>query len=483
MKKFLDKKSILGYKISCMIKIRIFAVSLFFLLCISPLYASQPLQETPIEDNAFILEAATIEAKAESEILPDTARPEETATQTKPEVKVESEQKATVSAPEITPYKSNPVAVKAVENSVFLFTDRIKGNFSLWLSRSGKYLELMKDILKNKDVPENVVFLSLIESGFNPYAYSVARASGPWQFISSTAKQYGLVIDWWRDERRDPVKSTTAAADYLKNLYDMFGSWNLAMAAYNAGEGKIFKALKRSKADDYWDLLETKHIRKETKNYVPNFIAASMIAVNPEEFGFKDIQYHPPLDYDEIILTGPIDLEVAARCAETTVEIVRELNPELRRWCTPPDMPAYMLRIPAGTKELFMENLESIPEDERFTVETYKAKKGDTLKKIAKKNGITVDAILALNSIEKIKSMKIGTVLAMPPKEKFTLDNDDRYQTKKASYKTSSKKYRKSSYTSKKTPKSSVTKTRPSTNKNKKVILTAQARKKEILND
>ena len=121
----------------------------------------------------------------------------------------------------------------------------------MWLSRSGKYVELMKEILKNKNVPEDIVFLSLIESGFNPYAYSVARAAGPWQFISATAKRYGLVIDWWRDERRDPVKSTAAAANYLSDLYEMFGSWNLAMAAYNAGEGKILRALRRTKSDHY----------------------------------------------------------------------------------------------------------------------------------------------------------------------------------------------------------------------------------------
>ena len=131
-------------------------------------------------------------------------------------IKAEPDVKTPASGPTIAPYKSNPIAVKAVDNSIYLFSDRIRERFSLYLSRSGKYLELMKEILKSKNIPEDMVFLSLIESGFNPYAYSVARAVGPWQFISSTAKRYGLVIDWWKDERRDPVKSTEAAANYLK---------------------------------------------------------------------------------------------------------------------------------------------------------------------------------------------------------------------------------------------------------------------------
>ncbi|MEK7332603.1 MAG: transglycosylase SLT domain-containing protein, partial [Nitrospirota bacterium] len=349
-------------------------------------------------------------------------------------IKAEPDVKTPASGPTIAPYKSNPIAVKAVDNSIYLFSDRIRERFSLYLSRSGKYLELMKEILKSKNIPEDMVFLSLIESGFNPYAYSVARAVGPWQFISSTAKRYGLVIDWWKDERRDPVKSTEAAANYLKDLYKMFGSWNLAMAAYNAGEGKILRALHRSKSDDYWSLLKTRHIRSETKNYVPHFIAASMIAVNPEEFGFKNIEYHQPLDYDEATVTGPLDLEVAARCADTTTEVIKELNPELRRWCTPPDMPVYILRIPAGSKEIFLKNLADTPEEERFTVETYTVKKGDTIDRIAKKAGVTVRAILVLNSMDKVKPLKPGAQISLPPKEKFELDRDDRFEIRKVSY-------------------------------------------------
>lgn len=324
----------------------------------------------------------------------------------------------------------NQTATKAVDKNISLFTKTIKERFSLWLSRSGRYLELMKGILKAKNIPEDIAFLSLIESGFNPSAYSVARAVGPWQFIASTGKRYGLKIDWWRDERKDPVKSTEAAAEYLSDLYQMFGSWNLAMAAYNAGEGKILKALNRTKSNDYWALLNTRHIKRETKEYVPRFIAATMIATNPQSYGFENLTYYMPLEYDEVIITAPVDLDVAARCADTTIDAIRELNPELRRWSTPANNSFYVLRIPPGKKDVFMENLSRIPEAERFTVDTYTIKKGDTYKSIAKKTGIPVSVVLELNN--GIQALTVGEKIILPPKDKFHMDRDDRVRT--ASY-------------------------------------------------
>ena len=336
--------------------------------------------------------------------------------------------------PIIMPFQQNEIASQAVERNISLFSTKIRERFTLYLRRSGSYLDLMKEILRKKDVPEDIVFLSLIESGFNPNAYSVAHAAGPWQFIASTAKRYGLEINWWKDERRDPVKSTAAAADYLKDLYGMFGSWNLAMAAYNAGEGRIMKALRRSNADDYWDLLETAHIRTETKEYVPRFIAASMIAANPQEFGFDEIEYGEPMSYDEVEIAEPVDLAVAAQCAGTTVEEIKRLNPELRRWCTPPDAPLYTLRVPEGTGQRFVDKLASTPEDERFTIEHYKVRKGDTFRSIGKKTGIPVEAILSLNATEKIMPLRTGTTIYLPPKDLFSIDSVDRAAMKKASF-------------------------------------------------
>ncbi len=337
-------------------------------------------------------------------------------------------------------YSSNDNASKAVEKNVGFFSTRIRDKFSLWLSRSGQYLELMKGILRKKDVPEDIVFLSLIESGFNPNAYSIAKAVGPWQFIASTARRYGLEITWWKDERKDPVKSTSAAADYLKDLYGMFGSWNLAMAAYNAGEGKILKAIRKSNVDDYWDLLDTKHIRTETKEYVPKFIAASIIANNPDDFGFNDIQYTEPLSYDEVELDSPVDLAVVAECAGTELEVIKKLNPELRRWCTPPDVEKYTLRIPKGTKDAFLEKLSVVPEEDRFTIDRYTVKRGDTFKKIARMTGFPESVILSLNSMEKIMPLKVGSKIYLPPKGLYIADRDDRASLKKVSHRHKKKK-------------------------------------------
>ena len=374
------------------------------------------------------------------------------------------------SSPEIVEeYLGNQLAAAAVSKQITLYTVKIREKFSLWLSRSGKYLELMKGILKERDIPEDMVFLPLIESGFNPNAYSPAKAAGYWQFIASTAKRYGLQINWWRDERRDPVKSTVAAANYLKDLYEIFGSWNLAMAAYNAGEGKIIRALKRTKADDYWSLLPTNQIKRETKDYVPKFIAASLIAYSPEDYGFDNLEFHPPLSYETATLNFPVDLDVAADCAETSLDIIRGLNPELKRWCTPPDLREYPLRIPEGKKEIFFENLSRVPENERFTVDVYTAKKRDTFKSISKKTGVPVAVILDLNDMEKIMPLSAGTKIYLPPKGKFVQDRQERAIVKKASLKKkksgvrgkrakSKKPVAKTSYKQKRAPKTSLKK-------------------------
>ncbi len=332
-------------------------------------------------------------------------------------------------------YASNATALKAIGKSVELFKDRIKERFTVYLERSAQYIEIMKEILRGKNLPEELVFLPIVESGFNPNAYSRARAVGPWQFIASTAKRYGLVIDWWRDERKDPVKSTMAAAEYLNDLYKMFGSWNLALAAYNAGEGKISKALRKSDSVDYWSLLKTKQIRNETKEYVPRYIAATMIANTPEEYGFDNLDYREPLEYDEVTVSSPVDIDVIAKCAECTVKEIREANPELRRWSTPPNVAAYTIRIPVGSKDIFLDNLAAIPKEERFTVQQYTLKKGDTIKKIARKTGIPGPTIIAMNSLNGLGHLAAGHMITLPPKGKFSPDPDDRAFVHKVAYK------------------------------------------------
>ena len=421
--------------------------------------------------------AAVQKTPETSEAMPDTASDKpavDNADKTDAAEKQNTDAQVAVNQPESsqyknTPsplgisYKSNETAVKAIDKNINLFKDRIRERFSIWLERSAKYIEIMKDVLKEKNLPEELVFLPIVESGFNLNAYSRARAVGPWQFIAGTAKRYGLVIDWWRDERKDPIKSTGAAADYLKDLHGMFGSWKLALAAYDAGEGRIMKALKKTGAEDYWALLHTKQIRAETKEYVPRYIAATMIANTPEEYGFYNLVYHEPLEYDEVTLNSPADIEVIAKCAETTVEEIRNLNPELRRWSTPPNVPNYSVRIPAGTTDSFVANLEGIPAEERFSVDIYTVKKGDTIKKIAGKAGVPVGAIIAMNSLSGIESLESGEKIKIPPKGKYHADLDDKMTAKKASYKkTAAKKSNKKAAkkTSKKGVKAKKTKTK-----------------------
>jgi membrane-bound lytic murein transglycosylase D len=363
-------------------------------------------------------------AEAAPSDAPPAAKPEN---QSSPAVSKSDETTIEVTRPlsiSVSPHDRK--ANLAIEESFKMFTKSMKPRFSMWLERSGRYVEIMQKILKEKNMPAELVFLPIVESGFNPKAYSRARAAGPWQFISGTAKRYGLVIDWWKDERKDPIKSTVAAARYLGDLYNMFGSWSLALAAYNAGEGRIAKALRKSNSDDFWSLLGTKQIRQETKDYVPRYIAAAMIANTPEEYGFEDLAYHEPFEYDEVVIYVPVDLDIIAECSGTDVDNIRELNPELRRWSTPPNVRAYTLRIPAGEADSLIENLSKIPDDKLFSYDTYIIKKSDTIKKIAARANVPVSAILELNSLAGIERLRSGEEIKLPPHGKYFADIDDK---------------------------------------------------------
>ena len=310
-------------------------------------------------------------------------------------------------------YRMDPRAIKAVDQNLKVITKRIPKNFTRYLERSGRYLDMMKEILRDEGIPEDMAYLPLIESGFNNKAYSRAKAVGPWQFMKGTGVRYGLKVNTWVDERRDPVKSTRAAARYLKDLYSMFNSWSLAMAAYNAGEGRIMKAIKRTGSEDFWDIMVSRHIKRETKNYVPKFIAARLVAVDPASYGLGEIDYHEPISFDEVQLDYPLSLDVAARCAESSVEEIKELNPELRLWSTPP-VKGYMLKVPEGKAGAFEANMPKIPKDKRVTVEAYKVRPGDTVSTIAKRKGVTKDSLIAYNKLSRSGFIRVGQTLLIP---------------------------------------------------------------------
>lgn len=286
-------------------------------------------------------------------------------------------------------------------------------HMALWLARSERYIPMMQAILHEHGLPADLVYLALIESGFSTSARSVARAVGPWQFIEGTGRRYGLRIDWWIDERRDPEKSTIAAATYLKDLHEMFDSWYLAAAGYNAGEGKIVRAIARYDTDDFWQIAERRYLRAETKQYVPKLIAAAIIAKSPEKYGFGGIEYHAPLAYDKVTVPDATDLRLIAQAAETTYEEIQKLNPELRRWATPPSYPGYEVNIPLGKKEAFERNFGKLAPFQRITYRRHVVRRGDTLSAIAARYGVDMAQVQRMNTLRG-SLLRTGQSLVIP---------------------------------------------------------------------
>jgi soluble lytic murein transglycosylase-like protein len=249
---------------------------------------------------------------------------------------------------------SAPVpADERVDAQIEYFSTTGKTSFQNWLDHSSRFLPLMKEIFRKNDLPEDLVYVAMIESGLRMNAVSRSQAVGPWQFMAITAKAYGLKIDGWVDERRDPVKSTEAAALYLRDLYRRFGSWRLALASYNAGAARISRALFLTQDNDLPDLYESQILRRETRNYVPRLLAAVLIARDPERYGFT-VKNGLAFSYDEVRINESMDLDDVAALIGCTYEDLRDLNPELETRITPPYVNQYVLRLPAGTKAIFL---------------------------------------------------------------------------------------------------------------------------------
>ncbi len=287
-----------------------------------------------------------------------------------------------------------------IDKNVRYFQGRGRDKFELWLARSGKYSQMMRGILEKYDLPGDLIYLALIESGFSPKAYSRARAAGPWQFIRGTARRYGLKVDWWVDERRDYEKSTHAAATYLKELYGMFDSWPLAAAAYNAGEGKIQRAVSRYKTDDFAELIRHRYLKHETKDYVPKMLAALSIAKEPEKYGFADIRYEEPIAFDRMIVPGATDVAAMERIMGLPDDTLKEYNPQLRRFCTPPTQPEYEIRVPKGFAPIAADRMDQIRSEAKVTFLLHSVKKGETLASIADKYGTPEPVLKEMNGIK-----------------------------------------------------------------------------------
>lgn len=237
-----------------------------------------------------------------------------------------------------------------VKKWINYFVSRGRDWFERYSARAGRYAPVMGAILEDQGLPRDLIFLAMAESGFNSKAKSWARAVGPWQFMPFTGKRYGLHIDWYVDERYDPIKATVAATKYLRKLYDQFGSWELAAAAYNAGEGKMGRAIRMYKTENFWNITKGRYLKPETKNYVPKIMALAIIGKNLKSFGFQDIDFHEELDFDEIEVKGGQDLIAISEAMGVELEEMQRLNPEVMRWFTPLDVESYKLRVPTGMK-------------------------------------------------------------------------------------------------------------------------------------
>jgi membrane-bound lytic murein transglycosylase D len=311
-----------------------------------------------------------------------------------------------------------PIVVnEQVLRAVAFYQFRAPLGFASALKRSGRYLDLMRGILKEEGVPEDLVYVAMVESAFKYQAHSRAAAHGFWQFIEGTGRRYGLHRTREYDERSDAVKSTRAAAAYFRDLYEMFGDWHLAMAAYDAGEGRILKSLQRTGARDFWGLAQGNTLRRETRDYVPFILATALIAKDPARFGF-DVLPDPPIAWEIVTVTKPVDIGRVAAAAGAPLPDLQLLNSELRTRSTPHGVPAYDLRVPPGTAPVVAARLPGLPPAPEVAEKRITVKKGETLTRVAARAGVSVGELCDWNDIPRTAKLQKGTVLVVPSRPK-----------------------------------------------------------------
>jgi membrane-bound lytic murein transglycosylase D len=314
--------------------------------------------------------------------------------------------------PHDIPIPDSPKILSYVE----LFQGRLRDYIQESLARGARYLPMIQDVFRAEGLPLDLAYIPIIESSFKTNALSKAHAKGPWQFMKPTAKEHGLHADWFIDERSDPEKATVAAAEYLKTLSKMFdGDWNLVLAAYNGGPGRVSRAIKRAGGvDDFWRLsASSKYLPRETREYVPMILAAIIIGRNPAQYGFELVTGEP-LAYEKVAMPQAIDLRRVAEWAGTTVDEIQALNPELRRWTTPVKYPNYEVKVPKGSADRLSAKLAEASPADFVSLKWYTAKKGETLLSVAHRFGVSRADVAEANNLSVKSRLRPGQSLIIP---------------------------------------------------------------------
>ncbi len=301
------------------------------------------------------------------------------------------------------------------------FQGRGRPNMQRYLSRSSRYLARMKEILKSHGLPEDLVYIALIESGFNSKAHSSAQAVGYWQFIRGTGRRYGLEQNYYIDERRDFEASTEAAAKYLKALYNLFGSWYLAIASYNVGENRIKRMVMKHYTRSFWELAANKHLPRETINYVPKFLAARLIAKHPQKYGFENIDWRAPLDFKEVELNNKgVNLRTMAKHLGVSYEVLRDLNPSFKRGIIPKRKQVVKMRVPSHIVDSKVEvalgkSLSKVTLNMASGADrTYRIRRGDTLSHIARRFNTSIRSLRSANNLRRRSVLYPGKKIIIP---------------------------------------------------------------------
>lgn len=310
-----------------------------------------------------------------------------------------------------------------VQSFVTAYQTELRETFARSLERGRHYLPKMSSILAEEGVPPELVYLPIIESGYRINAVSPAGAVGPWQFIRGTGKRYGLRIDRYVDERRDPEKATRAAARYLRDLHDMFEDWHLALAGYNTGEGNVIRVRDTAQTDNYWEMIDRGFLPNETQQYVPRALAAMEIAKSPEEYGFEKHEGRAPR-YDKVVIDKSISLKTVAELSGTSLDQVTELNPALCRGVVPPS--GYEVRLPKGSLETFavayanydFRKVAAVNWDDAPAYKTHRVRRGETISSIAKRYKVSAASLIKANKLGKRKTIQAGKTLRIPVKRK-----------------------------------------------------------------